>query len=93
MKVDETVIELDTAHNVHENLVKIDRWRVFHPDWAVYVTRGSTIYEKCFKKEAKLSALASSVKNDDENPMKFRKEEIQGFSILLRINKLDYNLG
>lgn len=69
MKVDETVIELDTAHNVHENLVKIDRWRVFHPDWAVYVTRGSTIYEGCFKKEAKLSALASSVKNDDENPI------------------------
>lgn len=93
MKVDETVIELNTTHNVHENLVKIDRWRVFHPDWAVYVTRGSTIYEGCFKKEAKLSALASSVKNDDENPMKFRKEEIQGFSILLRINKLDCNLG
>lgn len=71
----------------------VDESSILIGQFTLHVNRGSTIYEGCFKKEAKLSALASSVKNDDENPMKFRKEEIQGFSILLRINKLDCNLG
>lgn len=47
----------------------VDESSILIGQFTLHVNRGSTIYEGCFKKEAKLSALASSVKNDDENPI------------------------
>lgn len=68
MKVDEMVIEPDTAHNAHENHSRpprtLSKLIVDESSILIGLFTFDTIYQGCFKKEAKLSSKISSEKSE-----------------------------